>query len=92
MVNLQCIPIGTYDALPPLDESFLISNSVSDLDNVTSYGVVQNFNGLVNSDASCEELDHISGFKDDVGVVSLPCCSDRHGAIDKIESACYTLK
>lgn len=91
MANLQCTPIRAYDALPPLDKSFLISYNVSDLDNVTGYGVVQNFNGLINSDASCKELDHISSFENNVGVVSLPGCSDRHGTIDKIEDACYTL-
>ena len=77
--------------MPPLNESFLISYNVSDLDYVASYGVVQNFDRLVNSDASCKELDHISRFEDDIRVVSLPRCSDRHRTIDEIEYTCYTL-
>ena len=91
MANLQCTAIRTYDALPPLDESFFIPNNIPDLDYVASYGVVQNFYGLVNSDASCKELDHIAGFENDVRVVSLPRCSDCDGTIDEIEDACYTL-
>ena len=91
MANLQCTTIWTYYALPPLDKSFLISHNISDLDNVTSYGVVQNFDSLINSDTSCKELDHITGFENDVRVVGLPCCSDCHGTIDEIEDACYTL-
>jgi len=92
MANLQCTPIRTYDALPPLNKSFLISYNVSDLYNVASYSVVQDFNGLVNSDASCKELNHISSLENDVGVVSLPGCSDCHGTIDEIKGACYALE
>jgi len=91
MANLQCTPIRTYDALPSLDESFFISYGVSDLNNVASYGVVQYFNGLVNSNSSCKELDHISSFENNVGVVGFSSCSDRHGPIDKIEGARYAL-
>jgi len=52
MANFQGTPIRTYNVLPPLDESFLISYNISDLDTAASYGVVQNFDRLVNSDAS----------------------------------------
>ena len=91
MANLQCTAIRTYYALSPLDKSLLISYNVSDLDNIASDGVVQNFNGLVNSDTSCKELDHVTSFENDVRVVSLPRRSDCHGTIDEIEDACYTL-
>lgn len=84
MANLQCTSIRTYDALPPLDKSLFISYNVSDFDDVASNAVVQDFNGLVNSNASCKKLDHISSFENDVGVVGFPSCSNRHRTIDEI--------
>jgi hypothetical protein len=92
MANLQSTPIRTYDTLPSFYKSFLVSYYVSYLNNIASYGVVQDFNGLVNSDASCKELNHISSLQNDVRVIGFPGCPDRHGTIDEIQRTRYTLE
>ena len=89
--NLERTAIWPNDPLPPLDEPFLVTNDIPNLDDITRHVVVENFDGLPECDAASEELDHVARFEDDVGIVGLARGAHGHGAVDEVEGACDAL-
>lgn len=79
---LQRATVWTNDPLSSLDEPLLIPDDVSNLDDIAGNGVVQDLDRLTDSNTTSEELDHVPGLQDDVGIISLTCSSHRHRTVD----------
>ena len=90
--HLEGTPVRPNYTLPPLDEALLVTDGISNLDDVASNVVVQHFDGLPNRDAPREQLDHVPRFQNDIGVVGLPRRAHGHRAMNKIERARHMLK
>ena len=57
MTDLECATLWSDNALPPLCETVLVSNKISDFDDVARNAVVQDLDGLSDCDATREEFD-----------------------------------
>jgi len=90
--HLQCTPIWPNYSLSPFHEPFLIPNQSSNLDNIASNLVVQDFDGLSNGHTSRKQFDHVSGFENDVRVVCLASRPYGHGTVNQVECAPYSLE
>jgi hypothetical protein len=91
VTDLEGAAIWSNNALPPLCETLLIPNKISDLDDVASNAIIQDFDRLSDCDASRKEFYHVSRLQNDVGIICLPRCTNRHRTVNKIERACYVL-
>jgi hypothetical protein len=55
--NLECTPIRSDYALPPLHEALLVANNIPNLDNVAGDAIVQNLDSLAYRDAPGQQFD-----------------------------------
>ena len=92
MTDLKRTAVWSDNALPPLCETLLVPDKISNLDDVAGNAIIQDFDGLSNCDTSRKKFDHVSRLKDDVGIICLPRCTNRHRTVNKIERACYVLR
>ena len=85
--SFQSRAVGPKDSLPAFDEALLVSDKVTNLDNVRGNTILKYFHSLRSRNASREELDKISCIEYGSGIVSFSSCSDRHASFDQIQGA-----
>lgn len=88
---LECASIWPDYPLPPLHKSLLVPHEVANFDDVARSVVLQDLDRLVNRDTTSHQLYHVSGFEDNVGVVSFSRRLDRHRTVDEIKCTCNSL-
>jgi hypothetical protein len=87
----QGTPIRSDDPLSPLDISLLVPDQIPDLDDVTGNVVVQNLHSLCDGNTSGKQLDHVSGFKDDVWIECFAGRAHGHRAVYQVKGASNSL-
>mmetsp|Transcript_110245 Transcript_110245/g.322661 ORF Transcript_110245/g.322661 Transcript_110245/m.322661 type:complete len:243 (+) Transcript_110245:555-1283(+) len=85
LYGLQRRAVGPDEALAPLHEALLRAHHAPDLDDVAVHLVLHDLLGLRQGHAPRQELDHVPGLDDDVGVPGLARGLDGHGALHEVQ-------
>lgn len=85
--HLECAAIRSDNPLSSLDESILVPDHPTNLDDIARHLVLQHLDRLRHRHTSCQQADHIPGLQDDIRVVRFTCRFDGHATLNEIEDA-----